>query len=162
MKTLKIVSVLCLVLFVSSCKQDDCLDWKAQNELWLQENAKREGVITTPTGLQYKRIFAGPFHNDPNAVRPDNAKMVFVNYSGRLINGYEFSSGDSTTLYVSDLVPGLVEGLKKMTEFAIYEFYIPYQLGYGKENDDNTEGTSNYIPPYSTLIFYVELNDIPE
>ena len=161
MKTLKIVSVLCLVLFVSSCKQDDCLDWKAQNELWLLENAKREGVVTTPTGLQYERIYDGPFHNDPNAVRLDNAKMVFVNYRGQLINGYEFSSADSTTLYVSDLIPGLVEGLKKMTEFSIYKFYIPYQLGYGKKGT-GIEGNSSYIPPYSTLIFYVELNDIPE
>lgn len=157
MKTLKIVSVLCLVLFVSSCKQDDCLDWKAQNELWLQENAKREGVVTTPTGLQYERMCDGLFPNN----RPDNAKIVNVTYRGQLINGYEFSSADSTTLYVSDLIPGLVEGLKKMTEFSIYKFYIPYQLGYGKKGT-GIEGNSSYIPPYSTLIFYVELNDIPE
>lgn len=161
MKTLKILSVLCVVLLVSSCKQDDWLDWKAQNELWLAENAKRAGVITTPTGLQYKCIYKGPYHNDPYAVHPDNAKMVEVNYNGKLINDYQFDAGDSALFYVRDLVPGFTEGLKKMTEFDIYEFYIPYQLGYGKEGS-GIEGTSSHIPPYSTLIFSVTLNDIPE
>jgi FKBP-type peptidyl-prolyl cis-trans isomerase FklB len=106
--------------------------------------------------LQYRQIFEGPYANDPNAVRPDNAKIVTVRYSGKLINGYEFDSNESANFYVSDLVAGFTEGLKKMNQFDIYEFYIPYDLGYGIEGS-GTEGTSSHIPPYSTLIFRVEL-----
>ena len=56
-------------------------------------------------------------------------------------------------------VPGFTEGLKLMKEFGTYEFYIPYELGYGVKGA-GTEGTSSHIPPYSTLIFRVELLDV--
>ena len=59
MKTIKILSLLFVVLLVSSCKQNDWLDWKAQNELWLVQNAQRDSIQTSPTGLQYKCIYAG-------------------------------------------------------------------------------------------------------
>lgn len=147
------------MVLVSSCKQNDWLDWKSENEMWLQQNAQREGVQTTPTGLQYKCIYPGPFANDPNAVRPDNAKVVTIKYSGKLINGYEFDANNNYTGYVSSFVAGFAEGLKKMKEFGIYELYIPYTLGYGIEGS-GTEGTSSHIPPYSTLIFHVELLDV--
>ena len=159
MKTLKIFSLLLVVVLATSCKQNDWLDWKTQNEMWLIQNAKSAGVITTPTGLQYKCIYQGPYANDPNAVRPDDAKIVTVKYSGKLINGYEFDANDAADFYVSNLVAGFTEGLKKMHEFDIYEFYIPYDLGYGIAGA-GTEGTSSHIPPYSTLIFQVELKDI--
>ena len=155
MKTIKILSLLCVVLLVSSCKQNNWLDWKTQNELWLEQNTQREGVITTPTGLQYKCIFAG----HPTSARPDDAKMVEIQYSGKLINGYQFDASDEYVGYVNSFVAGFSEGLKKMNEFGIYECYIPYDLGYGIDGT-GTEGTSSYIPPYSTLIFYVELKDV--
>ncbi len=155
MKTNKIISLLLIVLLACSCKQNNWLDWKTQNELWLAQNAKQEGVITTPTGLQYKCIYEG---HDKSA-RPDNAKMVTIRYSGKLINGYEFDANESYTGYVSSFVAGFSEGLKKMREFGIYEFYIPYKLGYGVEGT-GSEGTSSHIPPYSTLIFYVELKAV--
>lgn len=155
MKTIKILSLLCVVLLVSSCKQNNWLDWKTQNELWLEQNTQREGVITTPTGLQYKCIFAG----HPTSARPDDAKMVEIQYSGKLINGYQFDARDEYVGYVNSFVAGFSEGLKKMNKFGIYEFYIPYDLGYGIDGT-GTEGTSSYIPPYSTLIFYVELKDV--
>ena len=59
MKTFKILSLLCVIALVSSCKQDNWLDWKAQNELWLANNAKQDSVETTHTGLQYKCICKG-------------------------------------------------------------------------------------------------------
>ena len=131
------------------------LEWKAQNELWLANNAKQEGVITTPTGLQYKCIFAG----HESSPRPDEAKMVTIKYSGKLINGDQFEASNSYVGYVSDFIPGLCEGLKMMQEFGIYDFYIPYNLGYGT-NGLGTEGSSSHIPPYSTLIFQVELKRV--
>lgn len=155
MKTIKIVSLLLVVLLANSCKQNNWLDWKTQNEMWLQQNAQREGVQTTPTGLQYKCIFAG----HESSARPDDAKMVTIKYCGKLVNGYEFDANDNYTGYVSSFVDGFAEGLKKMREFGVYELYIPYYLGYG-EKGTGTEGTSSHIPPYSTLIFHVELKDI--
>jgi FKBP-type peptidyl-prolyl cis-trans isomerase len=159
MKTFKILSLLFVVLLASNCKQDNWLDWKTQNELWLKQNAEREGVITTPTGLQYKCIEKGPFADDPNAVRPDNAKLVTIKYTGKLINGFEFDSNDAYMGYVSDFVAGFCEGLKKMRQFGKFEFYVPYHLGYGIQGT-GLEGTSSHIPPYSTLIFEVELKAI--
>lgn len=157
MKALKILSLLCVIFLASSCKQNDWLDWKTQNELWLIENAKRDGVETTPTGLQYKCIYQGV--GPESSARPDDAKIVTIAYSGKLINGYEFDSSDAHDSYVSAFVAGFSEGLKKMYQWGIYEFYIPYNLGYGKEGA-GTEGTSSHIPPYSTLIFHVELKAI--
>lgn len=155
MKTIKTILLLLCVVALSSCQQNDWLDWKVQNELWLVQNAKADGVITTPTGLQYKCIYAG---HDKSA-RPDDAKMVTIKYSGKLITGYEFDAAESYTGYVSSFVPGFIEGLKKMHEFGIFEFYIPYNLAYGEEGA-GSEGTSSHIPPYSTLIFHVELKSV--
>lgn len=155
MKTIKTILLLLCVVTLSSCQQNDWLDWKVQNELWLVQNAKADGVITTPTGLQYKCIYAG---HDKSA-RPDDAKMVTIKYSGKLITGYEFDAAESYTGYVSSFVPGFIEGLKKMHEFGIFEFYIPYDLAYGEEGA-GSEGTSSHIPPYSTLIFHVELKSV--
>ena len=155
MKTIKIVSLLLVTLLASSCKQNNWLDWKTQNEMWLMQNAKQEGVHTSPTGLQYKCIFAG---HDSSA-RPDDAKMVTIKYSGKLINGYEFDANENYSGYVNSFVDGFAEGLKKMREFGVYELYIPYYLGYG-EKGTGTEGTSSHIPPYSTLIFHIELMDV--
>ena len=155
MKTTKIFALLCMIMLVSGCKQNNWLDWKTQNELWLEQNATREGVKTTPTGLQYKCINPGW----GQSARPDNAKRVTINYRGKLINGYQFDAADAYIGYVSDFVPGFSEGLKLMNQFGKYELYIPYYLGYDKDGV-GTEGTSSHIPPYSTLIFEVELSSV--
>lgn len=155
MKTTKIFSLLFVIILITSCKQNDWLDWKTQNELWLEQNAKKAGVITTPTGLQYECLEPGI----DGFVRPDDAKMVTIDYAGQLINGYQFDANNNYTGYVSSFVPGFSEGLKKMKQFGTYKLYIPYQLGYG-ENGTGTEGTSSHIPPYSTLIFIVHLSSV--
>ena len=105
--------------------------------------------------MQYKCIEPGL----PNYARPDDAKMVTISYAGELINGYEFDANENYSGYVSSFVPGFSEGLKKMEKYGIYELYIPYSLGYGVKGA-GTEGTSSHIPPYSTLIFTVELHDV--
>ena len=155
MKTTKIFALLCMVMLVCSCKKNDWLDWTTQNELWLLQNAQNDSVKSTPTGLQYKCIFAGWEHS----ARPDDTKLVTIKYTGKLINGYQFDATEEYMGYVSDFVPGFSEGLKKMHEFGIYEFYIPYDLGYGIDGT-GLEGTSSHIPPYSTLIFRVELKRV--
>jgi FKBP-type peptidyl-prolyl cis-trans isomerase FklB len=155
MKTKTIIVLLLSVITLSSCKQNNWLDWKTQNELWLINNAKDPEVHTTHTGLQYKCIVSG----EPNNPRVDNAKIVEINYTGKLINGCVFDASNNYIEYGSAFVPGFIEGLKLMKEFGIYEFYIPYDLAYGQEGA-GTEGTSSHIPPYSTLIFRVELLDV--
>lgn len=155
MKTTKIFCLLCMIMLISGCKRDNWLDWKTQNELWLTQNALKEGVITTPTGLQYKCIEPGW----DKSARPDDAKVVTIDYQGKMINGYIFDSTERYTEYVSSFVAGFSEGLKKMNQFGLYEFYIPYYLAYG-ESGNGTEGTERFIPPYSTLIFRVYLHSI--
>ena len=147
--------MLVALLALASCKHNDWLDWKAQNEVWLQENAKKEGVKTTHTGLQYKCLAEG-LDNTPHI---DDAKQITIKYSGKLITGYEFDKNDNYTDYVYVFVPGFVEGLKLMKEFGVYEFYIPHELAYGVKGN-GTEGTMSHIPPYSTLIFRVEILDV--
>ena len=110
MKTTKIVSLLLVLVLVCGCKRDGWLDWKIQNELWLQNNATKEGVVTTPTGLQYKCIEAGW----DKSARPDDAKIVTIDYEGKLINGYIFDANEGYAGYVNSFVAGIAEGLKKM------------------------------------------------
>ena len=150
MKITNIVLLLLGMVVLNSCKQDNWLDWKTQNELWLAENAKKEGVKTTHTGLQYKCIVPG----EPNTPRVDDAKMVTINYSGKLINGHEFDANEKYSDFVNVFVPGFTEGLKLMKEFGIYEFYIPYDLAYGEH------GAPGAIPPYAALTFVVELIEV--
>ena len=156
MKTKTIIVLLLSLVALSGCKQNNWLDWKTQNEIWLAENAKKEGVHTTTSGLQYKCIVPGIGHSSGNV---DDAKIVTINYTGKLINGCVFDASNNYSEYVSAFVPGFIEGLKQMKEFGIYEFYIPYDLAYGQEGA-GTEGTISHIPPYSTLIFRVELLDV--
>jgi FKBP-type peptidyl-prolyl cis-trans isomerase FklB len=106
--------------------------------------------------LQYKCIVEGISHSSGHV---DDAKIVTINYTGKLINGCVFDAGDTYSENVNAFVPGFIEGLKQMKEFGIYEFYIPYDLAYGQEGA-GTEGTISHIPPYSTLIFRVELLDV--
>lgn len=155
MKTTKIISLLLIIVLVSGCKRNGWLDWKIENQLWLLENATKEGIVTTPTGLQYKCIEPGW----DKSARPDDTKIVTITYEGSLINGYVFDAAIETPMYVNTVIAGFAEGLKKMHQYGIYEFYIPYNLAYGK-NGSGVEGSEKFIPPYSTLIFHVELHRI--
>ena len=152
MKTNKIILLLLTAVLLLGCKPNNWLDWKAQNQIWLQQNAKQPGVKTTHTGLQYKCLVPGK-DNTPHI---DDAKTVTIKYSGKLITGHEFDASEKYTDFVYVFVPGFVEGLKLMKEFGVYEIYIPYELGYGVKGT-GTEGTQKHIPPYSTLIFEMEL-----
>lgn len=153
--TTKLFSLLMIAVLICGCKQENWLDWKLQNELWLINNAKQAGVVTTPTGLQYKCIEAGW----DKSARPDEAKVVVIDYTGKMINDYVFDSATAYESNVSSFVAGFAEGLKKMNQFGVYEFYIPYYLAYG-EDGTGTEGTSSFIPPYTTLIFHVYLRSV--
>lgn len=149
-----VVVCICSIVLFSGCKQDRWYDWKVQNQLWLEENKKNEGVIVSHTGLQYKVIYQGTEADR----KPNSTSYVTVDYTGRLIDGTVFEN-QVLSGYMTTFIQGWVEGLCKMNLNGDYILYIPYDLGYG-EDGTGSEGYEGYIPPYSTLIFEVHLSDI--
>jgi len=122
---------------------------KVAGEKYLQENAKKEGVITTKSGLQYKVLSEG------SGKQPTAKDTVMCHYEGFLIDGTVFDSsvqrGEPATFPLQQVIAGWTEGLQLMKEGAKYRFFIPYRLGYGEG------GAGASIPPFATLIFDVEL-----
>ncbi len=124
---------------------------RRQGEQWLAENKKKEGVITLPSGLQYKVLFKG------NGDIPTRTQRVKVNYEGHLIDGTEFDSSykrnQPSTFRADQVIKGWTEALCKMPVGSKWELYIPQELAYGDRD-------SGKIKPYSALIFTVELLEI--
>lgn len=122
---------------------------KAEGEQFLAENAKKEGVKTTASGLQYQVL------RDGNGKQPKATDQVECHYEGTLIDGTKFDSsydrGQTATFPLNQVIAGWTEGLQLMHEGAKYRFFIPYQLAYGER------GAGVSIPPYAALIFDVEL-----
>lgn len=122
---------------------------KEAGEKFLAENKEREGVVTLPSGLQYKVI------NEGNGKQPKATDRVQCHYEGTLIDGSVFDSsirrGEPAVFGVSQVIPGWVEALQLMSEGAKWRLYIPQELAYG------AHGAGEHIPPYSALIFDVEL-----
>ena len=125
---------------------------KEAGEKYLAENAKKEGVTTTASGLQYKVLKEG------NGRKPKATDSVKCHYEGFLIDGTLFDSsvqrGEPATFGLQQVIAGWTEGLQLMQEGAKYRFFIPYILGYGESDAGQT------IPPFSTLIFDVELLEV--
>ena len=125
---------------------------KEDGEKYLEENAKKEGVITLPSGLQYKVIKEG------TGKQPKATDKVECHYEGFLIDGTVFDSsiqrGQTATFPLQGVIAGWTEGLQLMKEGAKYRFFIPYLLGYGES------GAGEMIPPYATLVFDVELLEV--
>lgn len=121
---------------------------KAAGEKFLKENAKKPGVVTMPSGLQYKVIKVG------NGPMPKDTSTVVVNYEGKTIDGKVFDSSytkkEPVTMRVNQVIPGWTEALLRMPEGSAWEVYIPQNLAYG-------EREAGQIKPFSTLIFKIEL-----
>lgn len=118
-------------------------------EKFLAENAKKEGVTTLQSGLQYEVIKKG------NGKKPSATDRVQCHYEGTLIDGTIFDSsikrGEPAVFGVNQVIKGWVEALQLMQEGAKWRLYIPYDMAYGEH------GAGEMIPPYSALIFDVEL-----
>ena len=127
-------------------------DNKAAGEKFLAENKEKEGVITLPSGLQYKVIKEG------KGAKPTETDRVKVNYRGTLIDGKEFDSSykrnEPATFRANQVIKGWTEALTMMPVGSKWELYIPSELAYG------TRETGGDIKPFSTLIFEVELLEI--
>jgi len=126
--------------------------YKEENEKWLAENAKKEGVITLPSGLQYKVLTKG------TGAKPGKDDEVTVKYEGKMIDGTIFDSSyqrnpQTTNFRPTQVIKGWTEALTMMPVGSKWELYIPQNLGYA-------ERPAGKIKPYSTLIFTVELVSI--
>lgn len=121
----------------------------ATNEKFLTENKAKAGVKETASGLQYEVITEG------TGAKPKAEDFVTVHYKGTLLDGKQFDSsydrGEPINLQLNRVIPGWTEGVQLMPVGSKYKFYIPYKLGYGEN------GAGQDIPPYSTLIFEIEL-----
>ena len=125
---------------------------KIEGAKYLEENGKREGVTTTASGLQYEVIKMG------KGEKPTATDKVKVHYHGTLTNGTVFDSSverkEPITLGLTQVIAGWTEGLQLMPVGSKFKFYIPHHLGYGSQQQ------GQQIPPFSTLIFEVELLSI--
>jgi len=135
-------------------RENEALAWGGNKEeglAFLAENKKQDGVITLPSGLQYRILKQG---NGPIPTATDRVK---VHYEGHLIDGTEFDSSykrnEPSTFKANQVIKGWTEALCKMPVGSKWQLYIPYDLAYG-------ERKTGKINPYSTLIFTVELLDI--
>lgn len=121
-------------------------------EAFLTENKKKPGIVSLPSGLQYKVIKEG------TGKKPTATDQVTVHYRGTLLNGQTFDSsyerGEPTTFPLNRFIKGWVEGIQLMSVGSKYEFYIPSDLAYG----DRQMGA--HIAPGSLLVFEVELLEI--
>jgi FKBP-type peptidyl-prolyl cis-trans isomerase FklB len=125
---------------------------KAENLKYLEDNKSKEGVVTLPSGLQYKVTKEGA------GAKPSATDVVKVNYVGTTIDGKEFDSsvkrGEPAQFALNSVIRGWTEGIQLMSIGSKYTLYIPYDLAYG------AEGRPGSIPPFATLIFDVDLLEI--
>jgi len=120
---------------------------------FLVENAAKEDILETDSGLQYRVVEEG------TGERPTEESEVEVHYRGKLLDGREFDSsyerGEPTTFPVNRVIPGWTEGLQLMREGATYEFFIPAELAYG-----SNPPRGSIIEPGAVLVFEVELIEV--
>ena len=128
-------------------------DNKKAGDAFLVDNGKRDGVVTLPSGLQYKIVKAA------DGKKPTDADSVSCNYRGTLTDGTEFDksqAGQPATFQVGGVISGFREGLKLMPVGSTWQFFIPANLAYGER------GAGNVIGPNTTLVFEVELVSIKD
>jgi UDP-GlcNAc:undecaprenyl-phosphate/decaprenyl-phosphate GlcNAc-1-phosphate transferase len=130
-------------------------DAKARGEAFLAENAKKEGVVTLPSGLQYRILRAG------DGQRPTDTDRVDCHYRGTLVDGTEFDSsygrGRPATFDVARVIPGWREALKLMPVGSKWQIVVPARLAYGEKGVRGRRRSAGTIGPNATLIFETEL-----
>lgn len=135
--------------FVSNITKQKFAPTIAAGKAFLENNKKQAGVQVTASGIQYQVITKGV------GATPKATDSVTVHYRGTLLNGTEFDSSykrnEPTTFPLDRVIPGWTEGVQLMQPGAKYKFVIPYKLAYGES------GAGQDIPPFSTLIFEIEL-----
>lgn len=138
--------------FFQKKQKEEAEKFIAEGKAYLDENAKKEGVTVTKSGLQYEVLQEG------TGKSPKATDTVRCHYEGRLLDGTVFDSsykrGEPADFGLNQVIPGWTEGVQLMKEGAKYRFTIPYLLAYGEQ------GAGASIPPFSTLVFDVELIEV--
>ena len=144
------------VIALAACQGGDAVDpEKAAKEAaaFMETNAKAEGVVSLPSGLQYKIVKSGP----PGGDSPDGNDLVRVDYEGALVDGTVFDSsyekGRPAVFTPESVIAGWTEGLQRMKVGDEWFLYVPPELGYGED------GTGP-VPPNAVLVFRVQLLDV--
>jgi len=139
---------------LSAQQEEASKEASAEGEAFLAENAKRDGVVVLESGLQYEIIEAGEEGSD----KPSKESKVRTHYHGTFIDGKVFDSsydrGQPAEFPVGGVIAGWTEALQLMNKGAKWKLFIPYGLAYG------AQGSPGGIPPYSALVFDVELLEI--
>ena len=121
-------------------------------EVYLRENARKEGVTTTPSGLQYKVITPGR----PDGKKPEPTSEITITYRGTFVDGQEFdASAEPVALPLNRLIRGWQEARPMMSEGATWQIAVPYSLAYGEQGRPG-------MPPKSTLLFDITLVSVGE
>ena len=138
--------------FLQKQQEEATREIREEGERFLAENAKKEGVVVLPSGLQYTVLTEG------TGAQPKATDRVKCHYEGTLTNGQVFDSsyrrGEPAVFTLDGVIAGWTEGVQLMKEGAKYRFFIPYNLAYGER------GAGQAIPPYAALVFDVELISI--
>ena len=148
---MKKITTLLLMLALAVAAHAQFQQGKA-GEDFLAENAKKENIVTLPSGLQYEVLVEG------NGKKPKAIDQVRCHYEGRLIDGTKFDSSydrkEPAVFGLNQVIAGWTEGVQLMSEGSKYRFFIPYNLAYGER------GAGASIPPFSALVFDVELLEV--
>lgn len=135
-------------------QEEQAKEFAAEGEAFLAENAKRDGVVVLESGLQYEIVEAG----EEGSEKPTRDSKVRTHYHGTFIDGNVFDSsydrGQPAEFPVGGVIAGWTEALQLMNKGAKWKLFIPYNLAYG------AQGSPGGIPPYSALVFDVELLEV--
>ena len=150
----RLLAVAAMTLALAACKADrTAVENLGAAQSFLAENARKPGVKTLPSGVQYEVVRAGP----EGGRKPTARILVKVHYEGRLISGEVFDSsyerGAPAVMRLDRLIPAWVEALQQMRPGDEWTLYVPPEQGYGEEG-------AGQIPPNSVLIFKIELIDV--
>jgi FKBP-type peptidyl-prolyl cis-trans isomerase FklB len=143
-----------LLLTLAACKPNaEATANATAAQTFLAENAKKPGIKTLPSGVQYEMVKTGP----ATGKQPKKSDLVKVHYEGKLVTGEVFDSsyerGAPAVMQLGDLIPAWIEALQQMRPGDEWLLYVPPEQGYGKDG-------AGPIPPNSVLIFRVELIDV--
>jgi FKBP-type peptidyl-prolyl cis-trans isomerase len=148
----RLILAFAAAICLTACSHPTPAASASANDTFLAQNAKAPGVITLPSGLQYKIVTSGP----TDGAHPGPADEVKVNYEGKTIDGKVFDSsfqrGVPADLPLNGLIPGWIEALQLMRPGDEWMLYVPAKLAYG----DNSPDPST-IPENSVLIFRIQL-----
>jgi len=136
--------------YMSMRREKEYKETVEEGKAFMEQNAKVAGVVTLPSGLQYKILKQG------TGIKPKVSDEVEVHYTGALLNGELFDSsyerGSTISFPLNGVIPGWTEGMQYIAEGGKIALYVPYYLGYGEMGVPGSP-----IEPYATLIFEVEL-----